>query len=160
MALIIKGLSQNDPKVFFTQAIKIASLVALISLLISLFGQAVEQSYSTQIELNGNSGNQVIVDTAETNSDVFAANLHRMDTQYDTGEILGQIEMPAESGRSVFWHNTELFTQWASQPTEPQGIESGKEDKFYDSWPTPAQVKILKNRLFNWRDLIDHAKQD
>ena len=80
---------------------------------------------------------------------MFAANLHRMDTQYDTGEILGQIEMLAESDRTVFWHNAELFTKWASQPTEPQGIEPGKEDEFYDSWPTPAQVKILKNRLFN-----------
>ena len=98
---------------------------------------------------------------------ILGATLHRMDTQYDTGEILGQIEMPAESNRTVFWHNTELFkrgtelfTQWASQATEPQSIEPGKEGEFYDSWPTPAQIKILKNRLFNWRDLIDHAKQD
>ena len=60
---------------FSRNAVKIASLVALISLPMSLFGQAVEQNYSTQIELNGNSGNQVIVDTAETNSDVFGANL-------------------------------------------------------------------------------------
>jgi len=103
------------------------------------------------------------------NEKTLGVTLHRMDTTYDTGEILNSLELDITEGRSVFWHNIELFKagidlliEWVEQPinllnSKSGSIDSSKEQEFYDSWPTPGQVSQLKAPLFSWRDFQDQA---
>lgn len=104
--------------------------------------------------------------------------LHRMDTTYDTGEILVSQKLDIQDGRSVLWHNIELFKlgaalfiQWLEkledacvQSSVESSVENsaessviGSESEYYDSWPTPRQVKQLKHPLFSWKDFRDQA---
>lgn len=93
--------------------------------------------------------------------------LHRMDKDYDTGEILAQNEIPRDLGRSVFWHNAELFRKgaklfinWAEQPGKNLNLANTPVSENYDSWPDPEQVSQLKSQLYSWHDLVDQASRN
>lgn len=99
--------------------------------------------------------------------------LHHMDIHYDTGEILNSMELEADQQRSVLWHNielfklgAELFIRWAEHlnnaESEKQKRETyssqEQESEFYDSWPSPEQVKASDRSLFTWKDFLDQTR--
>lgn len=106
---------------------------------------------------------------------ILGISLHRMDEGYDTGEVLASQSMAVQPGRSIFWHNVELFRlgsklfqEWTQQPVETLREKSPRqsagdsqrttENDFYDSWPTPHQVSQLKTSLYRWQDFREQLK--
>ncbi len=89
------------------------------------------------------------------NANEIGVTLHRMDENFDTGEILSQSSMIVDSKKSLFFNNCQLFKSgvelaisWMknanSSPIET--MENNHQDdplfdKDYDSWPTRKDVK-------------------
>lgn len=99
----------------------------------------------------------------------LGVSIHYIDEDFDTGAILRQAEMPADPGKSVFYHQYKLFQSGAllavdvidnfKNPANPVRENSGGH---YDSWPSSAQVKAFTGRggkLIAWRDYWKAVKR-
>ena len=83
--------------------------------------------------------------------------LHEMAETFDTGKILSQQDLLISENDTLLSVNKKLFAEGASLARawikEEQGtaLEDGNSEGQYDSWPTPEQVRQLKQsgRLLN-----------
>ena len=85
--------------------------------------------------------------------------LHKMSEDFDSGKILAQKAISADTNQSVCFYNCQLFEEgvklaigWMSDEDEALGdtVANNNSDKSYDSWPSKAKVKQFKqagNRL-------------
>ena len=77
--------------------------------------------------------------------------LHRLDTGFDTGDILRQVPLAAPTNDSVLRTTASLFALGgrllATLLTNPAGAAQGYPQSgpgSYDSWPTPVEVRDLR----------------
>lgn len=100
------------------------------------------------------------------NVNKLGVTVHRMNNQFDSGEILIQSEMKLDKSKSLLFNNCELFTEGAklamnwmrdNQLHSTNRIDNSViKDKHYDSWPTRIDVKRFKKagyRLMNFSGL-------
>lgn len=100
------------------------------------------------------------------NENLFGVSLHKIAEEFDTGEILAQESMPKNPGKSVFWHNTELFRHglelfrvWVNDLLPAPKIDNTEISDQYDSWPSPAQVGELDHPLYSFPDFLEQSRR-
>jgi len=82
----------------------------------------------------------------------LGVSLHKMSESFDTGELISQKSLPLEAQQTLFDMNCRLFieggrlalnriTQGATMAQETP-LNTGHDS--YDSWPTPAKVRLFK----------------
>ena len=89
--------------------------------------------------------------------------LHKMSEDFDSGKILAQKTISADTYQSVCFYNCQLFEEgvklaieWMGDETSVDTIANNSSDKSYDSWPSRAKVKQFKqagNRLIGLSEL-------
>lgn len=79
--------------------------------------------------------------------------VHKVDENFDTGAILDQALMTVEEGRSVFYHQLQLFRQGVKLAANTIKHSAHGNLKYienvggnYDSWPSKAKIKEFKHR--------------
>jgi methionyl-tRNA formyltransferase len=98
----------------------------------------------------------------------LGVSVHRVDENFDTGEILAQTQLVSDKQASVFYHHWQLFRQGAQLAVNviqqlPQNVVGKAQNGAgnYDSWPTKAKVKAFKQRgghLIHYQEYMNAVK--
>lgn len=96
--------------------------------------------------------------------------IHKVDENFDTGAIVDQALMTVEKGRSVFYHQLELFRQGVKLAVNAiNQLASGKitytenVEGNYDSWPTKTKINEFKSRggrLISYTEYLAAVKEE
>lgn len=103
------------------------------------------------------------------NSEKIGVTIHRMNTDFDSGEILLQSEMRLSNSKSLLFNNCQLFQEGAklaanwikdNNVQENHKVENSQvTDKNYDSWPNKTDIKQFKNSGYRLMNLSGLWKQ-
>lgn len=103
------------------------------------------------------------------NSKKIGVTVHRMDSSFDSGEILLQSEMELSNSKSLLFNNCQLFEEGIRLATswiKDNNIKSNREiqntiqsHENYDSWPSKTDIKQFKNSGYRLMNLSGLWKQ-
>ncbi len=98
----------------------------------------------------------------------LGVSVHRVDENFDTGEIFAQTQLVSDKYASVFYHHWQLFQQGAELAVSvieqlPQNVVGKAQNSTgsYDSWPTKAKIKAFKQRgghLIKYKQYMNAVK--
>lgn len=90
----------------------------------------------------------------QDNANKIGVSLHRMDSNFDSGDILLQSSIPMDSSKSLLFNNCQLFEEgmrlalnWIKNNDEKKQTSIKNNtvtEENYDSWPTKNDVKSFK----------------